>query len=151
MPKLPADKAKEVENAESTGGLMEPGIYVMRLVSVDSEDGPRGVYWKWTFKVPEDTHEEHAKPYRNWNQWLNTSMSEKAAWKLKEVFDAFGVPTTTDTDDLVGRLVRVEVQQSTIQSGSRQGEMGNKVASVMPLDIPNGKAKASKKEEKPLY
>lgn len=146
MPRLNDDVANQVEEAESTGGLMEAGIYEMELVSVkDSKDGkplegPAGPYWVWDFQVPED-----AERYKNWHQWVNTSLSEKAAFKLKEIFAAFGVSPNTDTDDLIGMRVRVDVGTRTIQSGPRIGEEANTVKAVYPLeDAPaatNGSAK----------
>lgn len=130
MPRLDETAASRVEEAESSSGVMDEGIYEMTLISVEVKPGAEnGPYWKWTFKVPED-----ATKYAKWQQWLNTSLSERSAWKLKEVFEAFGVTPDTDTDDLIGQRVRVEVGQNTIQKGPRAGEVGNNVKKVLPLD-----------------
>lgn len=160
MPKLDDNAAKTVADAESTGGLMEEGIYEMVLTEVTAEGkdgqplvGPSGPYWNWTFTIPED-----APRYAKWNQWMITSLSEKAAWKLKEVFAAFGVTPDTDTDDLIGKRVRVEVGTRTIQKGERAGEVANQVRSIMPLDgdaAPaagtKGKGKGKTEKDEPLY
>jgi hypothetical protein len=135
VPKLNDDVANQVNEAESTGGVMEEGIYEMYLKQVDDQKdgkplmGEKGPYWNWTFVVPED-----AERYKNWNQWLITSLSESAAFKLKEVFAAFGVSPDTDTDELIGKRVRVEVGVRTIQKGARAGEVANQVKTVYPLD-----------------
>lgn len=145
MPKLNADKAKEVADSESTGGIMDDGIYEMLLKDVEVQDGPKGPYWKWTFKVPED-----APRYKGWQQWLNTSLSEAAVWKLKEVFDAFGAPTDTDTDELIGKRVRVVVGSRTIQKGKRAGEQGNQVEEVLALDAVTDAEADARGDAKPV-
>lgn len=136
MAKLDADAARKVAEAESTGGVMEEGIQVTTLIEVQTEDkngkplvGPKGPYWIWVFKNPAD-----APRYAGWQHWLRTSLSEAAAFKMKEVFEAFGVPTDTDTDELIGRSVRVAVGQYTKQEGPNAGQLGNSVESVLPLD-----------------
>lgn len=154
MPKMNKDAAKRTAEAENTGGVMEPGIYIMRLAEVVVKPGEKGPYWKCTFKVPEDTAEEHAKKYKNWNQWLNISEGESSDWKRKEFFEAFGVPTNTDTDELIGRYVRVTVDASTIQSGPRTGEASSKVSTLLPLDtdgVATVAASGRIKSDKPLY
>ncbi len=129
MPRLDENAAQKVASAESTGGLMDEGIYEMILTQVEAASGPKGTYWKWEFTVPED-----APKFGKWKQWLNTSLSEASAWRLKDVFAAFGETPDVDTDDLIGRRVRVEVGVNTIQSGSRTGEPGNNVKKVLPLE-----------------
>ncbi len=162
MPKLDENAAKTVADAESSGGLMEENIYEMILTEVTATNkegeplvGPNGPYWNWTFTVPED-----APRYAKWNQWLITSLSDKAAWKLKETFEAFGATPDTDTDELIGKRVRVEVGVRTIQKGERKGELANQVKSVLPLDgdvasavATAGKAasKGNTKDDEPLY
>lgn len=128
MPRLDENAANRVNEAEESSGIMDEGIYEMILTKVETASGDKGTYWKWTFKVPED-----APKYPKWNQWLNTSLSEASAWRLKEVFKAFGVTPDTDTDDLIGQRVRVEVGTTIIQKGPRTGEAGNQVKKVLPL------------------
>lgn len=130
MPKLDETAATKVAETEEGSSVMEEGIYEMMLVSVEEKPGTdKGPYWNWTFQVPED-----AAKYPKWRQWLITSLSEASAWRLKEVFKAFGVEPDTDTDELIGQRVRVQVGVRTIQGGARTGEIGNQVKKVMPLD-----------------
>lgn len=133
MPQLNAAKAAEVEKAE--GGNFEPvpeAVYVLYLAEeVVVKDGPKGPYWKWTFKVDGET--EGQEQYKGRQLWQNTSLAEGAEWKLNETFAAFGVPTTTHTDDLIGKKVKAFVVQRPIESGPRKGEMSNEIKNLMPL------------------
>jgi hypothetical protein len=136
MPKLNPQAAKTTSEAESTGGLMDDGIYRMQLRSVKVSDkpGPSGhFYWTWEFEVPAD-----ADQYPKRRQWATTSLSPEAAWKLKEVFDAFEVPVDTDTDELIGRYVDVEVGHRTISKGQRAGELANSVGKLFPAGVSTG-------------
>lgn len=132
MPKLNKAMAKATEAAESLNTELVPeGIYLVELKSVETKEGreSKKPYWLWTFEVPDDAEEHGGKRF-----WLNTSLSDNALWKLKEVFDAFGVTPDTDTDTLVGEKVRVIVSQRPIASGPRTGQLSNQVENVVGLD-----------------
>lgn len=148
MPKLNSATATKVEEAE--GGnfeAMPEGIYNAVLDGeVEQADGANGVYWKWTFKITDEGYDGR-------NAWLNTSLSEKAMWKLKEVFEAFGVAADTDTDDLIGKPVKLMIVQKIIGGGNRKGETGNEIRQVLPhnqvtTDAPGDKAAGSKTKSK---
>jgi len=128
MPKLNSATAAKVEEAE--GGnfeAMPEGIYDAVLDGeVETGDGTNGIYWKWTFKITTDGE------FEGRNAWLNTSLSDKAMWKLKEVFEAFGVAADTDTDDLIGKPVKLMIVQKIIGGGSRKGDIGNEIRQVLP-------------------
>lgn len=129
MPKLTKQRAKKVEAAE--GGsfdVLDDGMYVGRLREVTVGEGNAGPYWQWVYEIPEGF--EHAGR-RFWNI---TSLSEKADWKMKETFDAFGVPADTDTDELCGQLVLLSVSQVTQQKGKNAGKLTNQVDEVLPYD-----------------
>jgi hypothetical protein len=131
MPQLPKKKARQVENAASGFELLPDGIYRAMLVSVTAKDGKpppqgKGPYWSWEFKVTEE-----GAPARR--LWLNTSLSDEAAWKMKEAFDAFGVPADTHTDELEGEEARLVVGSRTIATGPRRGEPDNQIEQVLPL------------------
>lgn len=124
MPKLDADTAGAVDEASGGFEPLEAGIYYLRLRDVDgSREGPSGPYWSWEFDVIQSETDSIAAG-RLWN---NTSLSEAARFKLKETFDAFGVPTDTDTDELVGQCVKAVVSIRTIQQGARKGEQANQI------------------------
>lgn len=131
MAKLPKKVAKAASEAESSSfDALPPGPYVAKLTQVitDRPDGPSGPYWVWEFDVvaPDE--------YANRKLWANTSLSDKASWKLKEMFDAFGYTTDTDTDDLISETVKLMVSQAPITKGTRAGEIGNNVDRVLAYD-----------------
>jgi hypothetical protein len=64
---------------------------------------------------------------------VNTSLSDAADWKMKEMFEAFGVPADTDTDELLGKEIWLAVSQRVIEKGARMGETGNNVERAMPV------------------
>lgn len=130
MPKLNKKQAKEVSGASGGFEPLEDGVYHARLRGVETSDnpGPSGsYYWKWEFEVVEE-------PYINRRLWTNTSLAEAAAFKLKEMFDAFGADIDTDTDELCGQIVRLVVSTRTIQEGARKGEISNQIDRVSPAD-----------------
>ena len=151
MPKLNKKQAKEVNDASGGFEPLEDGVYHARLreVDVSEQPGPSGShYWEWEFEVVEE-------PYINRRLWTNTSLTEAAAFKLKEVFDAFGEDTDTDTDELCGRTVRLVVSTRTIQQGARKGEISNQIERVSPADpefeIPEAAAAAEATVEGDLF
>jgi len=122
-----------VRDAEDGFAPVPRGVYIVKLVGeVEVAEGQKGFYWKWTFEIPE------GEQYAGRRFWLNTSLSEASYFKLKETFAAFGVDTDTDTADLEGKKVRAMVSMSTIQRGARQGQLGNNLDRVLPLDGPTG-------------
>lgn len=156
MPKLNDETASKVENAEDGFKPVPEGVYTLKLVEdVDVKEGQKGPYWKWTFEIPEGM--EHAGR----KFFTNTSLSDAAYFKLKETFAAFGVPTNTDTEDLVGQQVKALIITKTIQGGSRVGELGNEISKLLPLDtedddvkVPAGVGAApskSAKDDEPMF
>lgn len=135
MAQLNADVAEKVEKAQDNFALLPPHIVVATLVEdVEIKEGQKAPYWVWKFKTDEDSPVGPNRTYRN-----RTSLSEAAFFKLKEVFTAFGVPATTDTAELVGKKVRLEIVCEVMQGGSRAGEYTNNIASVLPLNTEDGK------------
>jgi hypothetical protein len=129
MPKLDDAVAGEVEEAESMDFTpLKPGIYACKLLEVEVKEGQKAPYWNWKYEVLE------GQPNEGRFLWNVTSLSPKAAFKLKETFEAFGVPANTDTDELCGCVVNLQVDQRTIQSGAKAGQTGNQVAQVLPFD-----------------
>lgn len=133
------DKKHQKQTDEAAGGFepLPDGAYHLRLNQVDSErEGPSGPYWSWEFDVVEPGD------YTNRKLWNNTSLSEAAAFKMKETYDAFGVPYDTDTDDMCGQVVKAIVSIRTIQSGARKGEPSNQIDKLVPKDpdfeVPEG-------------
>ena len=153
MPKLSSNVAAQVEEAE--GGDFEPipeGVYTAVLAEeVEAVAGQKGTYWKWIFKITQEGEGKGRKMF------LNTSLSEAAHWKLKEVFSAFGVAADTDTDELIGKEVKLHVVQEIAEAGKRKGEMVNQVSQVLPVKqvtttpgaAASGKKKAAADKDEP--
>lgn len=144
MPKLNQDTAEKVNVAEDGFKPVEEGVYTLQLLEdVDVKEGGKGPYWKWTFVIPE------GMPSAGRKFFTNTSLSEAAFFKLKETFNAFGVPTDTDTEDLVGQKVKALITIRTIQGGSRAGELGNEIAKLLPLDTDDASVSVVKSDKVP--
>lgn len=130
MPQLDPKLAQTVADTESSAQIMEEGFQETVLLEVKGDgNGPAGPYWTWVFKNPDDSLR-----YKGWQHWVITSLSPDAAWKMKETFEAFGVSPATNTDDLIGMRVRVEVGTYTVQKGPNAGELKNNVKKVLPLE-----------------
>lgn len=133
MPKLDDTKAAAVDQAEDGFKPVEEGVYILQLMEdVDVKEGDKGTYWRWTFEIPK-THEGKDLPNAGRRFWTNTSLSDSAYFKLKETFGAFGVPTNTDTAELVGRKVKALITQKVIGGGQRKGDIGNEISKLLPL------------------
>lgn len=121
--KANAKAASEKADEWNGSGIVQPGIYLCKLVEVDStRSGPSGPYWTWTYETVGVGDEPVGKRF-----WDNTSLSEKAIGRLGKVFAAFGVGTDTDTDDLIGGLIAIEVKIGTISAGQNAGQQRNEV------------------------
>lgn len=133
MAKLKKDlaKAAEAEAENWVGrGVLPAGHYLCRLRAVDtSGQGPAGPYWTWEFETVEAGDQPVGRRF-----WDTTSLSAKAIGRLGKTFEAFGVPTTTDTDELIGELVNLEIKIGTIQKGEKTGEQRNEVVALLPAD-----------------
>ena len=133
MPKLPKAVQEAAENATSGGGSapLEEGVYVLRLAAVDATgEGPAGPYWTWEYRVVEGPDGAMNGRRRLWDR---ISLSDKAAWKVKEVYTAFGFTLDSDTEEMIGEHVKAYVIQEPIQSGTRAGQMGNSIQEYLEL------------------
>jgi hypothetical protein len=135
MPKLAKKVADRVNKAETQSFDAVPGgVYEVRLEEVESRTAKSSgnEYWSWALTVVADTDgdEEHAGR----KLWANTSLSEKADFKMKETFEAFGYTTDSHTDDIVGEHCLALVSETVIEQGARKGQPGNNVDRLMPLE-----------------
>lgn len=141
MPQLNATTAQAVADAEDGFKPVDAGIYILQLMEdVTVAEGAKGPYWSWKLEIPKTDPAGNELPSAGRRFFTNTSLSEAAFFKLKETFGAFGVPTTTDTALLVGKMVRAYIVKKVITAGSRTGEIGNEISKLFPLDgpIPDG-------------
>lgn len=148
MARLNDEVAAKVEAAESNSGfkLLDDGIYLVRLTEdVTVKDGQKAPVWSWLFEVVEGQEGAGRKVYHN------TSLSDAAFFKLKETFEAFGVSPATDTEELVGQQIRLNIVQKIAKFGKREGELVNEIKALLPKDGPTGvdeKAKAEREAAK---
>ena len=127
MPQLNEAVAAGIDETKSTGGILEPGVYEAILVEVVAKPGRVAPLWSWRFEVAPGQVGEGRTLFDN------TSLSDEARWKFKQMFEAFGVPANTDTDRLLGQRVKLLVAKQVQQQGKRQGMWGNTVQEVMPV------------------
>lgn len=152
MPALPKDVAKQVAELEDGFAIMEDDTYELELVSVISEKqgkplaGAAGPYWTWEFIIPKD-----AERYVGRKFWVNTSLSERAFFKMKEHFEAFGAPTDTNTDELIGRRCLGVVGSYVQQEGKGAGDTKNQIEKLLPAEgtqtAPKSKGKDAAKPD----
>ena len=121
--------------AESKGfEAFDDGVYTLTLRSVteSEKDGPSGFkYLKWEFEVATGEHKGR-------RLWTNTSLSPKAAFKLKELFAGFGIDLDAgvDTKDLIDVNVKAKVVQVTQQEGKGKGGLINEISGFLEAEKP---------------
>lgn len=163
MPKLAAKDRKKVEKAEATGGdfqPIKPGKYVAELSEVKAVVSAAGnPYWQAEFHEIHDLDGEKV-PGRQWYQMMlpttdtppdgykpgGKEKDPAKAWaiyqglcagRIKSFFEAFGYTPDSDTDEMIGEQVVLQIGIRTIQNGPRTGEQSNEVKNVFPLDSVN--------------
>lgn len=134
MPKLSNQVAEAVKTAGESSGFtaMDEGKFRVRLVEVTAKEAKSSGNPMWTWKVEVLGPIEGGDRYKGRNLWINTVLVDQAMWKLAETFAAFGVPTDTDTDELLGCTAVATVIQREITQGPRAGQMGNDVSRLDP-------------------
>lgn len=132
MPKLNKKVAQDTAKAEAWGNgpmVLPEGRYAARLQKVTESEkpGPSGFHqWSWWFT---QLHNPEGETFGG-TQFLNTSLSPKAAGGLKQAFDAFGYTTDSDTDEMVGEWAVLYITQETAQQGKNAGKLVNRVQSI---------------------
>lgn len=118
-----------MEKVEDGFTPVPDAAYHLRLRDVDpTREGPKGPYWSWDFEIVEPGR------YEGRRLWNNTSLAKEALFSFQQTFKAFGVPVDTDTDDLLGQVVKGIVSTRTIQSGPRKGDPANQIDRLVPKD-----------------
>jgi hypothetical protein len=145
MPQLAKAMAKKVDAVEiQSFGAIPGGVYEVRLDEVEARVAKSGNdYWSWALTVVCDS--EGDEEYAGRKLWNNTALTEKAFFKLKEAFEAFGYETTSDTEEIVGDNCLALVSETVIEQGARKGQPGNNVERLMPL--PNTKTPGESEDD----
>jgi hypothetical protein len=152
MPKLPPTISKQVDTAETSNtdgyALIEPGRYFATLMDVEVKDGKYGPQWSAVFSeitqadggtisgrqwynlnIPVDGHmpSNYLNGEDKWTKFQEVNRS-----RMKQFFEAFGFTTDSDTDEMIGEIVAIDIEIRTIQNGPRTGERVNSVKAVRP-------------------
>lgn len=139
--KLPQEN--QTAMAEDTGEgdgefeALDDGYYLAKVekISMSAEPGASGFhYWTVLWRV------QRPKAVAKRTLYDRLSLSPKAAFKMREFFDALGFTYDSDTDELIGETAVLEVSQSEITSGKRKGEMGNDIEQILDAQDPENKA-----------
>ena len=130
MPKLNQKQAKQAAEADDYEAV-PPGTYLAVLAAVSEKKGQAGPYWEWQFQLQETDEGEELE--RKVKIWENTSLSEQAIFRVAQMFAAFEVDTDTDTEDLLGLYVMVNVGQEVAEQGARAGQLRNTFLSAFPV------------------
>jgi hypothetical protein len=126
--------------------LLPAGVYPATVTAVtESENpGPSGyTYLNWEFTILEGEFEDR-------KQWTITSLSPKAAFRLKEVLVAFGVSAAEiaemeefEPSDYLGTHVHLSVTQENYE-----GTLRNTVKSLHAVEGASAKGTSAKKGPK---
>lgn len=130
MPKLNKTLAKKAREAEGLGAL-EAGTYLGILNKVTEKEGRESPYWEWEFSIVGTEEGEEIKGGRLWE---NTSLSERALWRLKDMFGSFGVELDTDTNELIGQYIWLVVGTEIQAEGAGAGKERNILLSTMQVE-----------------
>lgn len=146
MAQLNAEMASKVEAAQDNSGLIDDGIYLAVLTEdVTVKDGTKAPYWTWIFQITPEDAEGQTQAFAGRKLFHRTSLSDSSFFKLKETFEGFGVSPATDTEELVGKKVRLHIIQKMGQRGTdREGQLQVEVKGVLPADGPTGVDEAAK-------
>lgn len=145
MPRLDPGRAavadRTAASADEEAEPMPEGVYRVRLLEVttktlETSKEPKLVgcpMWTWAFEVSEGEHAGR----RLWTRHIlppEQGYLHAAFMTLKfvEPFRAFGVPTDTDTTELIGKVCKAFVAVATASSGARVGQQVNALEQLMP-------------------
>lgn len=134
MVALNAANAKAVKAAADSDPFapLPEGKYRVELVKVESKtSSTKKPMWVWDFKVTEPA-DYKGKNIRTW-----TVLQDNLLWRLAQVFKAFGVGSDTDTDDLVGKTIMIEVEQqmNEKEDSKSYGKMNHSVKDFLEQDV----------------
>lgn len=149
MAKLGGDQATAVENAVNPNGLIDEGIYLATLTGEVKVFDGKSVMWIWPFTIDAVNEKGEPQPFAGRKVDHKTWISDAANYRLKDTFEAFGVPVSTDTDDLLNHKVRVKVTTKDDWKGDIDDETGlvklvNDVKDVLHSEGPTGTDEAAK-------
>lgn len=131
MPRLNDTQAQQAVEGGGEFPLLDPGTYLASLNAVTEKQGKQAPYWEWEFLITEDAEGNPIDPPGK--VWENTSLAEKAVWRVAKMLEAFEMTPDTDTDEVLGQYCYVNVGQEIAAQGSRAGKPRNIFLSAFPV------------------
>ena len=104
---------------------LEEGVYHLRIAKVEETTSSTG---NPMLKVEFDVVGVDG----NRKLWDNYVLIDKCLWKVKELFDALGVDTSSIVEMDVQELVGLEVQGKVIQE-DYNGDTVNRIKKILPM------------------
>ena len=131
--KLPTDYQEAMGEERPAFEALDDGYYLAEVESIKLSDkpGPSGYHsWVivWRILAP--------RASAKLTVWDRRSLSPKASFKMRDLYDALGYEYDSDSDELIGEKAVLEIIQEEIEKGPRKGEMGNSVENTYAADDP---------------
>ena len=104
---------------------LEEGVYHLQIAKVEETNSSTG---NPMLKVEYNVLGVEG----NRKLWDNYVLIDKCLWKVKELFDALGIDTSSLVEMDVNELVGLEVQAKVIQE-TYNGDIMNRVKKILPL------------------
>lgn len=138
MPVLPAALSKQADESDSKAfEAFDPGVYSGRLSKIEAKKAAATSNPMWALEFDQILDMDGDK--KPGKLFTNLVLIDSVAWKIGQFFDAFGVPSNTNTDNLVGHRIRLEVGQRVATQGKREGQLVNEVGAFLePKDGDQG-------------
>lgn len=137
MAKLNQKRAATAKRAASENpfALLPDGYYKAKLIKVENgKSKKQDPMWTWFFKV-------NGKDLREY-----TVLTDAALWKVGQIFEAFGAPTDTDTEDLHGKEIVVEIGSEMFE-GTKGNREVNRIVGYPDQNVPVGPFEAEAAED----
>jgi hypothetical protein len=99
------------------------------IVTLDGEEKPGRQWYNLNLPTTDTPPDGYEKGAEKWEQYQGL-----CAGRIKAFFEAFGYTEDSDTDEMIGDRVVLQIGIRTIQNGDRKGESTNTVNGVAPLD-----------------
>jgi len=137
-PKEIQDILENEEDVQGNFALLPEDLYLCKLKKAteyepgkDKEYG--GVNLQWEVVQPREFRGKDEDGNQYGDLFLRLSWSPKAAWKIREFWDALGYEYDSDFDEPVeqGEQAILSVTQSLVPYGKRKGQMSNNVDEVL--------------------
>lgn len=151
MPKLNPTRAAEVKKAGEEGAfpVFPVGLTKLKLQDVTTGNSRAGdPMWTWEFKyveyledwqAPKDADPESKDAVHPTERYAGktikyyTVLRDDLLWDLDNMFAAFDADPDTDTDDLLGDEIVVNMDQAMIEKGPAKGNLGNNITRLYAL------------------